>query len=74
LHNPRDDAQRAQVIEQYEAWLNQQLADPDSPQSRELEQLRRKYQSEGELTLICYCAPKPCHAQVIKRKLVQRVK
>ena len=36
---------------------------------RELDRLRALHEKHGKLTLVCWCAPKPCHAEVIKEVL-----
>jgi len=52
----RDDANRAVAIEQYEWWL-----DRNPPLLAALPELRGK-------DLVCWCAPKPCHADVLLRR------
>jgi hypothetical protein len=62
------EATRAAVIRDYEDWLAEQLLDSSSPASREiyrLAELARKL----DLCLVCFCAPKACHADIIKRTI-----
>jgi hypothetical protein len=33
---------------------------------RELERLARLARERGQLTLVCWCAPEPCHVEVIR--------
>ncbi len=57
---------RMSVIAVYEGWLIQQLSNPRSAASIEIHRLvtlARKH----DVCLVCWCAPKPCHADVIKR-------
>jgi hypothetical protein len=54
LADTRDDVARARVIEQYEQYLLQQPA-----LMARLPELRGK-------RLACFCAPKPCHGDVLK--------
>jgi hypothetical protein len=71
LCNPyhmRDESERDSVIEKFKKWL-MDLGDY-SPQWQEIERLYEKWKEEGELTLICYCAPKRCHGEVIKDLLI----
>jgi len=69
LANPeslRSEADRDANIARYAIWLTEKLKS-DTPQKREIRRLRKLYKTAGELTLICWCAPKACHADVIKR-------
>ena len=50
------ESQRAAVLAKYEAWL---LAQPDLV-ARVKRQLRGKH-------LVCWCAPKACHADILMR-------
>ena len=62
------DGSRAEVIARYRLWLWARMHDPVSTQSRELEQLLERAQA-GQLELLCWCAPLPCHAEVIRSAL-----
>lgn len=53
-------ATRGLAIESYGDWLRS--LDADSPQWCEL---RRIAALPGPLSLICWCAPLPCHGQII---------
>jgi hypothetical protein len=71
LGNPflmQREAERAQVIRDYEDWLAEQLLDPSSPASREMSRLAALARRQ-DLCLVCWCAPLPCHADVIKRTI-----
>jgi hypothetical protein len=37
--------------------------------ARALGELYRKLKRQGSLTLLCFCAPKRCHAEVIAERL-----
>jgi hypothetical protein len=65
-------ASRSEAIARYRAWLAERLTDPSSPQSREVERLLRLYRSAGSLALLCWCAPLPCHAEVVREVLLAR--
>jgi hypothetical protein len=71
LGNPfamQSEATRAQVIRDYEDWLAEQLLDPRSAASIEIYRpaaLARKQ----DICLVCFCAPKACHADIIKRTI-----
>ena len=71
LGNPfpmQGEAIRAAVIRDYEDWLAEQLLDPSSPASREIERLAEMARKQ-DLCLVCFCAPKACHADIIKRTI-----
>jgi hypothetical protein len=63
------DGNREEVITQYRRWFWAQLQLPSSPQERELKRLLAQAQS-GELELLCWCAPLPCHAEVVRSALL----
>lgn len=64
---------RTEVIKKYRVWLAERILQ-DSPQRQELERLVRQLNEGKELALACWCAPAPCHADVVKEVLVARVK
>ena len=59
------DGSRHDVVDQYRAWLREQYRH-DGAVRRALRQLTMRYLTDGALTLICWCAPQPCHAEVIR--------
>jgi uncharacterized protein (DUF488 family) len=62
------EEQRAAVIRDYEDWLAEQLLDPSSPASCEIQRLAELTRKQ-DLCLVCFCAPKACHADIIKRMI-----
>ncbi len=62
------EAERASVIRDYEEWLAEQLLDPRSAASIELHRLAALAR-EQDICLVCWCAPKACHADIIKRTI-----
>ena len=71
LGNPfamQGESTRAQVIRDYEDWLAEQLLDQHSPASIELHRLAALARKQ-DLCLVCFCAPKACHADIIKRTI-----
>jgi hypothetical protein len=76
LGNPfkmNTEAERARVIQFYRAWLWDRMQE-EGPVWQELTRLADLSRTQ-DLTLVCWCAPKPCHADVIKNAinwLVQR--
>jgi hypothetical protein len=49
-------------------WLAEQLLDPHSQVSIELHRLAALARKQ-DLCLVCFCAPKACHADSIKRTI-----
>jgi hypothetical protein len=75
LGNPfrleRED-QRDQVVNQYATWLDQQLRQGNPEVSRALGELYEALKRRGSVTLLCFCAPRRCHAEVIAWHLKKR--
>jgi len=61
--------QREEVVARYATWLEQELHRGNREVARTLEELYRKLKRQGVLTLLCFCAPRRCHAEVIAEKL-----
>lgn len=57
---------REKAIECYKLWLNLKLDDKHSDQF-ELFHRIVGYAQQGDINLVCWCAPKPCHADYIKQ-------
>ena len=72
LGNPfvvgRDGIQE-HVVARYRLWLRQQWRRGGAVR-QELERLAAKYRRDGQLTLLCWCAPLPCHADVIREAVL----
>jgi hypothetical protein len=56
---------RQEVIAKYRRWLWARLQEPDSAQERELRRLLAQAVA-GELELLCWCHPLPCHGEVVR--------
>jgi hypothetical protein len=68
LGNPfymNSENERNLVCDKYEIWFNENLP----KLLPRLNQLNELYQKYGKLNLYCWCAPKRCHAETIKRWL-----
>lgn len=65
------ESDRDAVIERYEVWLKQRIAARDRTVGDELNRLYRIARDEGELDLVCWCAPRRCHADVIRCLLLE---
>jgi len=57
----------------YRSWLLKKIREDDKAVCDELRRLRRLLEQNGKLTLVCWCAPKLCHAEVIKEILLKLV-
>jgi hypothetical protein len=64
------DGSRKEVVEKYRQWLCEGL-DGDNPCTRMFANLFDQVSETGELTLICWCSPEECHADVIKDLLME---
>lgn len=74
LGNPfvmRTEADRIHVCLSYEIWLNEKI---EHKHFKVIEALFKLLvlSKERDITLGCYCAPKACHAESIKRVLEER--
>jgi len=66
------DGTRYEVIEKYRAWLIEQRAE-NRKVAAALDSLYEVVRSGRTLVLVCWCAPKACHADVIKGLLMRRL-
>jgi len=62
------EAERARVIRDYEEWLAEELLDTRSAASIEMSRLAALARKQ-DICLVCWCAPKACHADIIKRTI-----
>lgn len=67
------DGDRQECIAKYADWLDAQLADPASAAARKFAALRQALATHGTLTLVCWCAPERCHAEVIRDRLLGHI-
>jgi hypothetical protein len=65
LGNPFKANEHDDPIGLYQVWLAEQLQN-DTPARREIERLARLHQAGQDLLLGCWCAPEPCHGDVVK--------
>lgn len=61
-----EDGTRAEVIEKYRVWLWKQIRDRNVTIISALVYLISIVAARGNLTMICWCAPKACHGDVLK--------
>jgi len=72
LGNPyklRFECDREKILARYEYWLREQLKS-DTPARREIERLADYAE---DLVLACWCAPKLCHGNVVKKVIEERL-
>jgi len=60
------------AIELYGNWLDEKMKTVNEV-SREIFRLVEVYKKEEKLTLICWCFPKNCHANIIAKKIMEIV-
>lgn len=60
---------REEAVACYERWLRAELAKGNRRVREAMNSLWRRWREDGELVLVCWCAPKACHADVLKRVL-----
>ena len=63
------DGTREDVIARYWRWLRVQWRHQGVVR-QELERLAATYRRNGQLTLLCWCAPLPCHSDVIREAVL----
>ena len=75
LNNPfkmSKTVDREEMLARYAAWLDAQITEPASAAACEMARLHAILEERGELTLVCWCAPLPCHGDVIRERLLSR--
>lgn len=75
LGNPfklRFECDREKILARYEYWLREQLK-TDTPQRREIQHLADCARDQ-DVVLLCWCAPKLCHGDAVKRIVEERLK
>lgn len=68
LGNPfhmRDESHRDEVCDKYRTYFIAQMRN-NQEFRKEVLRLKDIYRTYGKLELFCWCAPKRCHAEVIK--------
>lgn len=59
------DGNRAEVISKYRRWLWKEMQNKQGQVYAALQNLLRSARN-GDLTLVCWCHPEPCHADVLR--------
>ena len=60
---------RDEAINNYEEWLKYKIMEKDPVILKELKKIIDFYKTKGEINLLCWCDPKRCHGDVIKKFL-----
>jgi len=66
------EEEREQVVTRYATWLEREVRRGNPEVIRALEELYRSLKRRGEVMLICFCAPRRCHGEVIAEHLKRR--
>lgn len=69
MKDKNDDKERDEVISKYKKWIIKKLIEGNEQVRNELQYIAMEARRK-DVDLLCYCAPKPCHGDVIK-KLVE---
>lgn len=62
---------RDRVCDLYESWLWEKARDVNSAQHKAIQELIYKNREGQKINLVCFCAPKRCHGNTIKRIVEQ---
>ncbi len=63
---------REEAVSRYGEWLDEKITSRDTSVIQELNRLLALAQG-GPIKLVCFCAPKSCHGDVIRERLLQRL-
>ena len=63
---------REEAIERYDTYFDMMYAS-NGEFKRVVDEIYEKYKNGEDVYLECYCHPKPCHCDIIAKKLQQRV-
>lgn len=70
-YHMRDESQRDLACDRYQEWFEIQM-EQDNEFSRYINNIL-KIAREHNIALACWCAPKRCHAETIKKYLEQKL-
>lgn len=66
----QNETQRNTVCDQYEVYFNIKIKNDREIQEL-LKQMIQTLRDYGQLNLFCWCAPKRCHAETIRKYLLE---
>ena len=58
---------REDAVFAYENWIRLKLENKVEPYFSQFLKLKRIYEDTGELHLVCWCKPLPCHGDIISK-------
>lgn len=67
-----NESERSIVCELYEYWLREELNNPLSDATKYFYELYEEAK-KGDIILECYCAPKQCHGDIIKKLMEENL-
>lgn len=76
LGNPftaKQEGSRDKAVEKYRFWLNIQWKSGNPQVVNEINRLKEKLKTNGELNLVCWCSPAKCHAEIISTAVMNLV-
>lgn len=65
---------RDKAVDQYEIYLKNKIQKKDVKTLNELNKIYLFLKEKREINLVCFCAPKRCHGEVIKKIIQERLK
>jgi hypothetical protein len=60
---------REQAVHLFQDYFFQQLRNHNKQIIEKIKHILRMEKKHGEVKLVCFCAPKPCHGDIIKRAI-----
>lgn len=69
LANPfkmNKEAERAEVIERYRTYIQKKIEERDQAVLDELREIEHAHRKGEKVVLLCWCAPRACHGDVVK--------
>lgn len=66
------ESERAAVLARHRRLLSRDLARPTSARAQAVAALAARVRAGERLALACWCAPKPCHADALRRAILAR--
>lgn len=67
-HNTQEERER--VVKEFEQYLLDKISSGDKDIIAAMDELQEKHDNKEILRLVCYCAPKLCHGEVIKELII----
>lgn len=70
-NGPKNTESNLKLVKKFKKFLED--LPEDSPEWKEIRRLQYKYEDEGELILICWCDPLPCHGEIIRSAILGEI-